>query len=73
MPTGDALKHGMGVGAQKPRQAADGFAVPRIALVGHGAGAGLAGGEALLNLQYFSALEIAKLGGDALQPGSQQS
>ena len=42
----------------------------RVALVGHRARALLAGAERLLDLAHLGALEVADLGGEALEPGA---
>ena len=51
---------------------AEPFAGDGVALVRHGAGAFLALGEELLGFQHFGALEVAELGGPALDAGADQ-
>ena len=46
------------------------LALDRVALVGHGRGALLALPEGLLDLAHLGSLEVAELGGEALQAGA---
>src|SRR2546423_2982287 len=55
------------VAAQHAREAADPLAELRIALVRHGAGAGLAFTEGLFGFEYFRALEVPDLEREPLQ------
>ena len=64
---------GLGVAAQEPRDAGDPLADDRVALVRHRRGALLgAGAERLLHLAHLGALEVADLGGEALEAGAGQ-
>ena len=56
----------MGKAAQQPRQAGQPLGGDGVALVGHGAGALLAGAERLLDLGDLGVLEVADLGREAL-------
>ena len=58
------------VAAQHPREAGDALGGDRVALVGHRARALLARPERLLDLAHLGALEVADLGGEALEPGA---
>ena len=66
VPEGDVLHGGDGVAAEDAGEAAEAFAGDGVALVGHGAGALLALGEALLDLADLGALEVAEFGCPAL-------
>ena len=65
------LERGLGVAAQQAGQAGDPLGQDRVALVGHRAGALLAGLERLLELADLGVLEVADLGRDALQRAAQ--
>ena len=67
MPEGDVLEARLRVAAQDAGEAADPLGADRVALVGHRRGALLAGGERLLDLAHLGALQVADLGGEALQ------
>src|SRR5215217_1290562 len=72
VPQRDVLHAGLGVAAQHPREAADALRGDRVALVGHGARALLAGAEGLLDLAHLRALEVTDLLREALEPGAGQ-
>ena len=72
VPEGHVLKGSNGVAAQHPGQTADPLTADRVALVGHGGAALLPLGEVLLHFQHVGALEVANLGGEALQGGAHQ-
>ena len=56
----------MAAGADDAGEAGEVFGEDRVALVGHGAAALLAGVEELLGFAHFAALEVADFGGQAL-------
>ena len=62
-------KRRLGVGAHHARQAANLLAADGIALVRHGRTAALAGGERLLGLAHFGALQVANFEGDFFERG----
>ena len=66
VPEGDVLEAGPGVAAQHPGQPAEPLGEDRVALVGHGRAALLAGGEGLGRLAHLGAGQVADLGGDQL-------
>ena len=66
VPEGDVFERGHGVAAQDAGEAAQFFAGDRVALVGHGGAAFLPGREILFDFEHFSALEVAELGGPAV-------
>ncbi len=70
MPERDVLERRHGVAADDAREAADALAQFGVALVRHGAGAGLSLAEGLLNLQDLGALEVAELRRHSLEAGA---
>ncbi len=71
MPEGDVFEGDLGVAAHDAGEAADVLAGDGVALVGHGAGALLAGGEELLGLADLGALQVADLEGDLVEGGGE--
>ena len=69
VPEGDVFERGHGVGADGSGESADALGLLRVALVGHRGGAGLALGEGLADLADLGPLEVADLGGEALERG----
>ena len=70
VPQGHVLEPGAEVAAQQAGQARELLGLHRVALVGHGRRALLAGAERLLRLAHLGALEVADLGGDELDGGA---
>ena len=66
VPQGDVLERRRHGGAHQPGQAGEVFAQHRVALVGHGRRALLAGGEKLLGLAQLAALKVADFDGEVL-------
>ena len=60
-------KPDLGVGAQHPGQPRDALADDRVLLVRHRRGALLAGRERLQRLPHLGALQVAELGGEAVE------
>jgi len=71
VPEGYVFEGDLSVAADDASQAADVFAGDGVALVGHGAGALLFGGEELFGFADFGALEVADLGGDLVERGTE--
>ena len=71
VPEGYVFESDLGVGADDAGEAADLLRGDGIALVGHGAGAFLAGGEEFFGFADFGALEVANFGGDLVESGAQ--
>ena len=72
MPQRDVLDAPPGVAAQHARQAGDPLGQDRVALVRHRRRALLARAERLLDLAHLGPLEVADLGGEALEAGAGQ-
>ena len=70
VPQGDVLERRLGVAAQHARETGDLLALDRVALVRHRRGALLAGAKRLLDLAHLGALQMAQLGGEALEAGA---
>ncbi len=63
-------RRGHGVAPQHPGEPGDLLALDRVALVGHRRGALLTLPEGLLDLAHLGPLQVAQLGGEALQAGA---
>ena len=67
VPEGAVFQGRHHIAAQHSGQATDPLAADRVALVGHGRAALLPLGEIFLHLEHVGALQVADLGGEALQ------
>ena len=69
----DVFEGGLRIGADHARQAADLLAGHRIALVRHGGGAFLSGGERFFGFAHLGALQVADFERDLFQAGGDAS